>query len=225
MRIGLMVAVGFAGFAVASASAGYVVDSRFSEFKRVHFDNQMAPPPNEVFSTSGMGELLVPGSPVRHRSALTSTGATYNAYCDSSNVTGPPSGSGLSGYRDTSRFEIVFTITGTANFTLTASLQRWFMADSTLRLDPLTIGASPALLATAMGTVQDNFVPTPVNWSGTLLAGQYRLSILDHGIGDSATSTSFAKTSFTFTIPTPATTGALLALAIPAARRRRVAVK
>lgn len=224
MKLAAMVVVGFAGFAVANASAGYVVNSRFSEFKREYFDNQMPPPPNEVFSTSGMGELLVPGSPVKHRSALTSTGATYAAFCDSSNISGSPSGSGLSGFKDTSRFEIVFTVTGTANFTLAASLQRWFIANSTLRLDPLTAGASPALIATATGAPLNNFAPDIINWSGTLLAGQYRLSILDRGIGDSATSSSYAKSSFTFTIPTPATAGVLLALAIPAARRRRVAV-
>lgn len=223
MKCGAMVAVvvGFAGFAVASASAGYVVNSRLSEFKRHYFDNQMPPPADEVYSTSGMGELLVPGSPVKHRSAITGTGATYAAYCNTMNVVGPPFGSGEYGFFDTSRFEIVFTVTGTADFTLTGSLMRWFISNATLRLDPLTAGASPARLATATGSPGNNFAPDLINWSGTLLAGQYRLSILDQGHGDTATSSSYVTSNFTFTIPTPATAIALLALGIPAARRRR----
>lgn len=221
MRHAVMALVGCAGFAAATASAGYSVDSRFSEFTRVYFDNQMPPPASEIYSTTGMGALIVPGSPVPHFSTLTATGAEYSAYCNSANLTGPPAGSGLYGFHDTSRFELVFTVTGTAQFTLTGSLQRWFIAESTLRLDPLTVGASPALIATATGDPINNFAPDIVNWSGTLLAGQYRLSILDKGIGDTATSTSYAKSSFVFTIPAPATAAGLLAIGIPGAIRRR----
>lgn len=208
----------------ASAAAGYTVNSRYSEFKRDQYDN-MYPTVDDVYSTSGMEELYVSGPPVRHRSNLNAGGATYEAYVQTMQWSGPPSGSNIYGYIDSSRFELVFTITEATNFTLTGSLQRYWTGTggSTLKLEGLSGGTSPTLQAVATGWFDNNFAPNPVNWSGTLLAGQYKLSISETaanwagGFGGQ-----YTKSSFTFSIPSPATAGVLLAIVAPAIRRRRV---
>lgn len=224
MKFGVMSVAAVAAFVGATASAGYVVNARYSEFKRDRFDNQY-PTVDDVYSTSGMEELYVPNTgnnPALHRSNLNAFGATYSGYVNSVEHTGPPAGSGRYGYIDTSRFELTFTISEATAFSLVGTLHSYFYASSTLRLDPLTGGASPALLATATGSIDNNFAPNPVNWSGTLLAGQYRLSIRDYGENSAASfSGQYAKSNFVFNIPSPGTALAMLGLAIPAVRRRR----
>jgi hypothetical protein len=213
------------GVAVLATNAGaaYTVNSRFSEFKRDNYDN-MYPTVDEVYSTSGTEELYVSGTPVRHRSNLNAGGATYEAYVQTEQWSGPPSGTNLYGHIDSSRFDLIFTITEATNFTLTGSLQRYWTSagTSTLKLEGLSGGTSPTLQAVATGGFDNNFAPNLVNWSGTLLAGQYKLSISETaGNWAAGFGGQYTKSSFTFSIPTPGTAGLLLALAALPIRRRR----
>ena len=211
----------------SSAFGAYTVQSRFSEVKRFNFDNQF-PTQNEILgTTTGFGAFTVlsgsnPPFQYYQNSSLSAGGAIYSGLTEGSASVGPPAGSGLSGSYIVSKFQIVFDVSVATDFTLAASLQRIWYGNVTLKLEPLSVGASPAMTAIALGQLENNFAPTLVNWSGTLLAGQYRLSIEDHagnpppGIIPTGT-----NSSFTFSIPAPSAAGLLLALAIPAARRRR----
>lgn len=223
MRHGFAAFVGIAGLAV-SAQAGYTVNSRYSEWTQENFDTSSPPPANQFYSTTSLGSFVVPGlgaGAARHSSNLTASGATYSAHTNGLTTTAPPNGGGNRGYFSGSRFEMVFTITEAANFTLVGVLEHIQGTPVTLKLEALSVGGSPTYAFVATNTFPP-YPPDSVNWSGTLLAGQYKLSIVEGGIrawgGASIWGT---NSNFTFSIPSPGTAGVLLALAAPVLRRRR----
>lgn len=206
-------------FATAANTLGaYTVDSRLSEVKRVNWNMLEGTTTNVLGTTSTLGSFTTS----YQTSSLNAAGATYSGHTTAWGGVGPPAGSNRYGGYETSRFEMVFTVTTATNFTLNGSLQRYFAATSVLKLEGLTAGTSATRTASATGIPNNDFAPDLVNWSGTLLAGQYRLSIDERGnqvfAGEWAQGTT---SSFTFAIPSPGASTACALAGLIAMRRRR----
>lgn len=211
--------VAASGLVSWSASAAVTINSRLSEVTRVSWSNQSQSTTTVLGTSTALGSFSVP---TYQTSNTTATGGTYAGVTDASGSSGPPAGSGRYGTYTRSRFEINFTVTGTADYTVTGSLQRFFNATSVLRLVRTTQNGSPTRTISAAGSASDNFAATPVNWTGTLIAGSYKLSIDDNGsevlAGEPFQGT---NSSFTFVIPAPASAAMFAACALPLAFRRR----
>ncbi|MFO0861047.1 MAG: hypothetical protein U0570_10850 [Phycisphaerales bacterium] len=207
-----------------SASGAVTFSSRFSEVTRVSWDDRAGNTTEILGTTTAFGSFVVPtGSPsIKYQNSTTGlVGATYSGYTSAWGGTGPPAGSNHYGGYERSRFELIFVVTGTANYTLDGSLQRYFNATSVLRLAPTAPGGSPARTISAAGSPGDGFAPTPVSWTGTLLAGTYKLSIDESGQQVRAGEFSQGSaSSFTFVIPSPSAAAVLFG-ALPLFRRRR----
>lgn len=203
----------------SSALGAYTVDSRFSEVKRVNWNQLEGTTTSMLGTTTSLGAFNVGTYQI---SSTNAAGATYSGRTTASGTVGPPAGSNHLGSYETSHFEMVFTITTASNFTLSGSLQRYFFATSVLKLEGLTAGTSATRTANATGSPDNDFAADLVNWSGTLLAGQYRLSIDERGnevhAGEWAQGT---KSSFTFSIPAPGASTACALAGLIATRRRR----
>lgn len=211
----------------ANSFGAYAVQSRLSEVKYVQWDDLAGGSTNVLGSTTSISTtpFVVPTANPNidyQASALTTAGATYRGYTSAWGGTGPPFGSNHYGAYYVSTFQFVFEVTSPANYSLSASLRRLFNATVTLKLDPLSVGASPARSAVSTSDPGSNFAPTLVDWTGTLLAGTYRLSIVESGQQVRAGEFSQgSESSFTFAIPTPGAWTACAISGLILARRRR----
>lgn len=212
------------GVVSAAASGAVSIVSRFSEVTQTNWSNQVPTTVDTFGTTTALGLFKAPSLRPIQTSTVGVGGATYSGSTGSVASSGPPAGSGRFGSYTRSRFEFTFTVTDSADFTLTGSLRRFWSATSVLRLDPLSPGASAARIASATGSTDNDFAANLVNWSGTLAAGTYKLSIDESGqesdLGLFGAQSSVS--SFTFVIPTPSSLALLAAAAFPLARRRRV---
>jgi hypothetical protein len=213
-----------AGFAL-SASAAYTVVSRFSEVRYVNWNDLEGTTTSVLASTTALDPFsfstTTPALGMQE-SALSSGGATYTGKTSASGRRGPPAGSNNFGEYTRSQFEIVFTVSSIANYTLTGSLQRVFNATSVLRLEPLTPGGSSTRTASAAGVWDNDWAPTLVNWTGTLQTGTYKLSIVDVGQTLRAGEANQGTTSsFNFVIPSPSSVLVIAVASLLLTHRRR----
>lgn len=210
------------GVVSAAASGAVSIVSRFSEVTQTNWSNQVPTTVDTFGTTTALGLFKAPSLRPIQTSTVGVGGATYSGSTGSVASSGPPAGSGRFGSYTRSLFEFTFTVTDPADFTLTGSLRRFWSATSVLRLDPLSPGASAARIASATGSTDNDFAANLVDWSGTLAAGTYKLSIDESGQeSDPGLFAQSSVSSFTFVIPTPSSLALLAAAAFPLARRRR----
>jgi len=214
----------------SSAFGAYTVQSRTSDVQRVSW-NYREPAGNfttSLGSTTSLNPFIVytnPGNPnpayVYQESSLSTYGATYRGRTGAWGTSGPPAGSNRYGQYEVSSFQLTFSISSAESFSLLGSVMRGLNANVTLKLEPLTVGASPMRSFVADWN-SPNWQPIAVNWTGVLLAGTYRLSILERGAeAPSGEVNQITESDFTFLIPAPSAAAPFVALGLIASRRRR----